>query len=497
MRSGARWVSTDYDSTTNQSQCFEFTATAVPNSRKVKIDWWMTTYSNDNAASPTYYLCRGVQKLVVDGTTQVDWSGTNPSYKNSYGATVYYGYADKDSWLDKNYDNKEFYDTNGDYTGIKRWIKVLGTKWKTGSFTKEANDAGEISFSVSGNFGWYSDAIRLGFSKTFTVSGVVSPATYTIKYLSNNDFFVSGNSVLNLPSNGTKTYNKTYTISSTKPTSKGDNGEVNYTFVTWVETSNTSFGGSGTHAPSSSYTTNKALTLYAQWSRASKTVTFNFNGGVDKHNNSSSMVSTVYDTDVKAPYDGDIYKYGYTLSQWDSQTLNRSFLPGYVFKCRGNETFKANWKANTYVIHLADKDGNRLSGRDIEAIYNDILHGDFSYSVPGYKVLGWSVVPMAIRNPDDPELNILPNTPLDNSTRFIEGIYMGVGDFSTTSFAISSTEKRKHMAGQEITLYPILEYSTSMYVYTANGWKLAMPYVYTANGWKQSMGNIYTTKWTK
>ena len=74
---------------------------------------------------------------------------------------------------------------------------------------------------------------------------------------------------------------------------------------------------------------------------------------------------------------------------------------------------------------------------------------------------------------------------------------MGVGDFSTTSFVISSTEKRKHMAGQEITLYPILEYSTSMYVYTANGWKLAMPYVYTANGWKQSMGNIYTTKWTK
>ena len=249
MRSGAKWVSTDYDSTTNQSQCFEFTATAVPNSRKVKIDWWMTTYSNDSAASPTYYLCRGAQKLVVDGVTQVNWSGTNPQYTNSSGATVYYGYADKGSWLDNNYGNKEFFDTNGDYTGIRRWVKVLGTRWKTGSFTKEANAAGSVSFSVSGDFGWYSDSIRLGFSKTFTISNLISPATYTIKYLPNSDSFVSGNSALNMPSNGTKTYDKSYTISSTKPTSKDGSGEVNYTFVTWVETPNTSFGGSGTHAP--------------------------------------------------------------------------------------------------------------------------------------------------------------------------------------------------------------------------------------------------------
>lgn len=495
MRSGAKWVSTDYDSTTNQSQCFEFTATAVPNSRKVKIDWWMTTYSNDSAASPTYYLCRGVQKLVVDGVTQVNWSGTNPKYTNSSGATVYYGYADKGSWLDNHYGNKEFFDTNGDYTGIRRWVKVLGTRWKTGSFTKEANAAGSVSFSVSGNFGWYSDSIRLGFSKTFTISNLISPATYTIKYLPNSDSFVSGNSALNMPSNGTKTYDKSYTISSTKPTSKDDSGEVNYTFVTWVETPNTSFGGSGTHAPNSSYTTNKALTLYAQWSRASKTVTFDFNGGQNRQGNTQLVVSTVYDTDVKAPYDTEVYMYGYTLSRWDSS--KGAVLPGAVFKCRGVETFTANWSANKYTIHLADKDGKVMQGRDIEATYDAVLYGDFSYKVPGYKVLGWSVVPMSVRSPGDPELNILPNIPLDNAHRYPEGIYMGVGDFSTNAFVISDTEKRRHMAGQEITLYPILEYSTSMYVYTTNGWKLAMPYVYTTNGWKQSMGNIYTTKWTK
>ena len=144
---------------------------------------------------------------------------------------------------------------------------------------------------------------------------------------------------------------------------------------------------------------------------------------------------------------------------------------------------------------MADINGNVLPGRDIEATYDSVLHGNFTYRVPGYNVLGWSIRPYPIRNPGDAPLPIISNVPYIVSHK--EGIYIGADDLTTESFKISDTEVRRHIIGQDITLYPVLEYSTSMYIYTTVGWKLAMPYVYTNSGWKQTLGNIYTNKWTK
>ena len=133
MRSGTNWVGTNWKA--NQSQTFHFSASRVGTTRKVKISWWMTTECNDSASSPTYYLCYQSQKLKVNGESIISWSGTNPNY-TSNGHTVYRGFADKGSWLDRNYGGKVYHDINGDYIGIDRYVQVLGTKWKTGSFEK-------------------------------------------------------------------------------------------------------------------------------------------------------------------------------------------------------------------------------------------------------------------------------------------------------------------------------------------------------------------------
>ena len=50
----------------------------------------------------------------------------------------------------------------------------------------------------------------------------------------------------------------------------------------------------------------------------------------------------------------------------------------------------------------------------------------------------------------------------------------------------------KQFIDNGITLYAVWEYYTTVYIYTAEGWKLALPYIYTADGWKMSLSYCYT-----
>ena len=45
----------------------------------------------------------------------------------------------------------------------------------------------------------------------------------------------------------------------------------------------------------------------------------------------------------------------------------------------------------------------------------------------------------------------------------------------------------------DTNLYPILVYSTTCYVKTADGWKLAIPFVKTSDGWKQAISYVKTS----
>ena len=86
--------------------------------------------------------------------------------------------------------------------------------------------------------------------------------TYTVSYDANGG---SG-----APTNQTKTYGITLTLSSTKPTRTG------YTFKGWATTSGAS---TASYQPGGSYTANAGVILYAVWQIDTYTVSYDANGG--------------------------------------------------------------------------------------------------------------------------------------------------------------------------------------------------------------------------
>ena len=100
----------------------------------------------------------------------------------------------------------------------------------------------------------------------------VSPATYYTEIPAITTYTISYNvnGGSGTISSQTKVYDKSLTLTTTKPTRTG------YNFVKW----NTKSDGSGTnYASGGTYTANAGATLYAQWSPVTYTVSYNANGG--------------------------------------------------------------------------------------------------------------------------------------------------------------------------------------------------------------------------
>ena len=501
MRSGNTWVGTDWNA--HQSQTFHFSAERVGDTRKVKISWWMTTECNDSAASPTYYICYGNQKLVVNGKTEISWS--SPSYTDSSGRTVYRSFTDKGSWLDNNYRNKVFYDTNGDYLGIIRNVKILGTKWTSDSFTLKADDMGKVQFSVSGNFGWDGKA-NLKFSKTFTVEDVVPPKPLIVDYSANSSGFLSGNNAKKIPDDQTKTRGKDLELSSKVPVAYDSDNEANYTFVCWstdVVNSFTSKSDAKTYKPSATYKKDKSMSLKAVWTASNKKLTYDLAGGAFDE---TPTTSAKYGSSIKLPW--KVTKYGYSFTGWKSVSGTVISSGGfYTVSNEKNNHLTAQYSANSYSITLKDIAGKVI--RTIPVSFDSIIYGDFTYSVPGYNCLGWTTMNAPLyRNPGDEALPVVPNvTPkvspdIYNKPNIFIGSESYISLWGNKYFLVPDIwlrpAPRKYMLGQNLTLYPVLEYQSSIYIYTGDKWHLTLPYVYVDGKWVQTLGHIYTgNSWKK
>lgn len=129
------------------------------------------------------------------------------------------------------------------------------TKWKdqalTLSNTKPTRTGHSFlgwSTSSTATSATYSAGGSYTANSAATLYAVWKANTYTVKYNANGG---SG-----APANQTKTYGKTLTLSSTKPT------RTNYTFKGWGTSASAT---SVSYASGASYTTNAAITLYAVW----------------------------------------------------------------------------------------------------------------------------------------------------------------------------------------------------------------------------------------
>lgn len=312
---------------------------------------------------------------------------------------------------------------------------------------------------------------------------------YTISYDGNSSSLVSGNTVSNVPSSQEKNYHNNITLSKVKPTVKTSDGEVNYTFVRWFakDSSPKTY-----YNPGDTYSTNKTITLLAEWAATTKKVSLKIPSGVTASDSLKKETTVTYYTKYTLPGATSVSKYGYSFIGWSSNVDKQVYSPGANVTIIKDTIFTPVFSANNYKISFVDKDGVKLSN-SVSATFDAVLTGNFAfYSVQGYRVLGWSTSKLPIHIPGETAYPIVPNVAY-GAANYTTGIYIGNGNYTETNpyYLSDNTTKRLHKIGTDITLYPVLEYATSMYVYTGSSWKLAMPYVYDGNTWKITLGYIY------
>ena len=212
---------------------------------------------------------------------------------------------------------------SGSWNGSSRsgYIQIDGTKYsfsssfKANTTTTLATKSKTVKHDSDGGGkitikGYYSTGVSAGnISKTTTHKLKQIDRTSTVKYNVNGG---SGSI-----SSQTKTYGKTLTLTTSKPTRTG------YTFVNW----NTKADGSGTsYASGGSYTANSDVTLYAQWTPIYNTITFT----TTALSAPSSLVN-YYDKSYVVP---TCYpQNGYHLKHWALVSNPSSILvPGHTLK---------------------------------------------------------------------------------------------------------------------------------------------------------------------
>ena len=187
------------------------------------------------------------------------------------------------------------------------------------------------------------------------------------------------------PSSQVKIYGTALTLSSTKPTRKG------YTFVNW----NTKADGTGnSYAAGASYTSNAAVTLYAQWKANTYTVAFNGNGSTS---GSMSNLSMTYGT-AKNLTANAFAKTGYTFNGWNTKAdgsgtsyANKASVKNLTSANGGTVTLYAQWKENTYTVAFNGNGSTSGSMSNLSMTYGTAKNLTANaFAKTGYTFNGWN-----------------------------------------------------------------------------------------------------------
>ena len=209
-----------------------------------------------------------------------------------------------------------------------------GTKWLVSNVSKTVSHDALGAASLDVAWSWGVNSSWGGFTKpsgtkTITITKMAAK-TYTVSYNANGG---SG-----APSNQTKTHGTNLTLSSTKPTRTG------YDFTKW----NTKSDGSGTaYSSGGTYSSNAAVTLYAQWSLKTYSVTYNANGG----EGAPDAQTKKYGTDLTLRT-GKPTRDGYNFSHWDTAKdgSGTNYDPGDTYTKNAAVTLYAQWTKKTYTV---------------------------------------------------------------------------------------------------------------------------------------------------
>lgn len=173
-------------------------------------------------------------------------------------------------------DSNNGYYFNNNATSASTWISSsvnfshsvsTGSGWSTSNQTKVYTHTYTYNRTTSAQTIYCAAKLTSIGSNDSTVTHSTS---YTIPALASYTVTYNANGGSGAPSAQTKWYDKTLTLSSTKPTRTG------YSFLGW---STSSTATTASYSAGGSYTANAATTLYAVWKANTYTVTYNANGG--------------------------------------------------------------------------------------------------------------------------------------------------------------------------------------------------------------------------
>ena len=213
------------------------------------------------------------------------------------------------------------------------------------------------------------------------------PATSVVLYAqwSTNNYTLSydANGGSGQPVSSAVAFGATATVSSSLPTRNG------YDFLGW----NTAAAGTGTARSGSSTFTMPAsnVTLYAQWSLATFTVSYNSNGGTGAIAAQAGRFGTTITLTSTVPT-----RPGFTFAGWNNSAdgTGTAYSSGGTFTIPGsNVTLYAQWTAIEYSLTYAENGGNSSS---IPAATTGKTAGQIfalSATVPtrsGYYFTGWN-----------------------------------------------------------------------------------------------------------
>ena len=221
---------------------------------------------------------------------------------------------------------------------------------------------------VNASHSSYSLTILSCGSDTFSVS-IPACDSYPVSYNMNNG---SGG-----PSNQTKWFNESLSISSTCPT------RTSYSFLGWSTTQN----GSTAYYPGSAYTANAPLTLYAVWILDLYTISYNANGGSGAPANQTKTRDVALELSSTIP-NRDKYRF----DGW-STTQNGpvAYSPGATYTGNNPLTLYAVWTRNVWTVSYDANGGSGAPNSQTKNLGTTLV---LPLTIPTrkyYKFDGWAI----------------------------------------------------------------------------------------------------------
>ena len=162
-------------------------------------------------------------------------------------------------------------------------------------------------------------------------AGITGTGTQSLPALPSHTVSYNANGGSGAPGNQTKWYGSILTLSTTKPTRTG------YTFRFW----NTASNGSGwNYSPGAQYGDDVSVTMYAQWTEWTYTVSYNANGGTGAPGNQTKRYTATLTLSSTVPT-----RANYNFKGWaTSPTGAVAYRPGSGYTTNASVTLYAVWE---------------------------------------------------------------------------------------------------------------------------------------------------------